>query len=82
MTGDWSLTAWRFFGREVPLVAAQAPASPTVYRQPVAQNEVKHSTDTIVARNKKTFTMDAILVTEEEQEDKNPKKEPKETAED
>lgn len=50
--------------------------------KPVAQNEVKHSTDTIVARNKKTFTMDAILVTEEEQEDKNPKKEPKETSED
>ena len=38
-------------------------------RKFVAENQVSHSTDTFVARNKKTFSIDAILV--EEDVDKN-----------
>jgi len=34
-------------------------------RKFVAKNEVSHSTDTFVAENKKTFTIDAILTEEE-----------------
>ena len=33
----------------------------------VARNQVQHSTDTVVARNKKTVTADAVLITQEQQ---------------
>jgi len=33
----------------------------------VSENQVQHSTDTVVARNKKTFLLDGILTTRQQQ---------------